>query len=429
MIETVIRNHIVKHMVENKLFSNKQYGFIKGRSTVLQLLCAMEKWTEALDNGNRTDCIYTDFRKAFDKVPHKRLLSKLRAYGIKGNICKWIEDFLKGRDQRVTVNGARSEWERIISGVPQGTVLGPILFVIFINDLPDLLESLLFLFADDSKISREIQNETDQEILQEDLNRMNEWSKEWLLEFHPDKLKHLQISQHYEEDEYTYMVGEDQAIRVMKEKDLGVVVDYQLNFEGHIKEKVKKANSMMGMIRRAFQFLDRITFVPLYKALVRNGIEYGGAVWSPHKMKDIEKIEGVQRRATKMIPGMREKPYQERLRMLRLPTLRHRRIRGDMIETYKILHGVYDQEVTPTLTLKSKLGLELRGNSMKLHQYRARLDVRKFSFTQRVVPIWNSLSKEVVTAPSVNAFKNRLDQWWKDKESVYNFRVDIMTEI
>ena len=142
----------------------------------------------------------------------------------------------------------------------------------------------------------------------------------------------------------------------------------------------------MGMIRRTFQFLTRKTFIPLYKTIVRNGIEYGGTVWSPYKMKDIEKVEGVQRRATKMLPGLKDKSYQERLRILNLPTLRHRRTRGDMIQTYKILHGLYDKEVSPKLTLKSELGKVLRGHTMQLHQHRARLDVRKHSFTHRIVP-------------------------------------------
>ncbi len=428
MLEKIIRDHMVEHMVKNNLFSNGQYGFIKGRSTVLQLLCAMESWTEAMDNGNKTDCIYTDFKKAFDKVPHKRLLKKVRAYGIEENICKWIEDFLKDRSQRVTVNGTRSEWEKVKSGVPQGTVLGPILFIIYINDLPEILESLLFLFADDSKIWREIKEEEDKHILQSDLMKMKEWSIKWMLEFHPDKLKHLHISSSWDEEEFVYYVGDDPAKKVGKEKDLGVTVDYLLNFENHMSTKVKKANSMMGMIRRTFQFLNTKTFLPLYKALVRNGLEYGEAVWSPHKMKDIEKIEGVQRRATKLLPGMKERSYQERLKILRLPTLRHRRIRGDMIETYKILHGIYDKEVTPKLILKKELGKELRGNTMQLHQQRTRLDIRKYSFTHRIVPIWNSLSKEVVTAPSVNAFKGRLDKWWRNKEAVYNYKKDILSE-
>ena len=154
----------------------------------------MDNWTKALDEGKSVDCIYADFKKAFDKVPHKRLMVKIRAYGIKENICNWIEDFLKDRKQRVSVNGKYSAWEKMISGIPQGTVLGPLLFVIFINDLPENIESLIYLFADDCKIWRVIESMGDRETLQRDLQKMKEWSKIWLLQFHPDKLKHLQIS-------------------------------------------------------------------------------------------------------------------------------------------------------------------------------------------------------------------------------------------
>ena len=197
--------------------------------------------------------------------------------------------------------------------------------------------------------------------------------------------------------------------------------------------KTKKANSMMGMIRRTFQFLDRKMFIPLYKALVRSGIEYGGAVWSPYKMQDIEKVEGVQRRATKVLPGMKNKSYEERLHILKLPTLRHRRIRGDMIETYKILHGIYDKKVSPKLTLKSDMRWRGedgagRGHRLSLFQPRVRLQSSKNIFTNRVVPVWNSLTNDIVLAPNVNVFKNRLDKWWEKKASVYNYRAGVLEE-
>ena len=352
--EKIIRKHIMEHMTKNELFSKRQYGFLGGRSTVLQLLCAMDNWTEALDEGKTVDCIYADFKKAFDKVPHKRLMVKIRAYGIKENICNWIEDFLKDRKQRVSVNGKYSAWEKMISGIPQGTVLGPLLFVIFINDLPEDIESLIYLFADDSKIWKVIESMGDRETLQRDLQKMKEWSKIWLLQFHPDKLKHLQISRKpTEEDQrHTYFVGDDKAKRVGSEKDLGIHMDKRLEFEEHTDIKIKKANSMTGMIKRTFQFITMDMFNVLYKTVVRSGVEYGQAVWQPYMMKDIEKVEGVQRRATKMLHGLKDKSYEERLRLLKLPTLRFRRARGDMIETYKIIHGIYDKEAAPKLELR-----------------------------------------------------------------------------
>ena len=173
-MEKLVRSHILNHMKSQNLFTKRQYGFISGRSTSLQLLEVLDKWTEALDNGQYVDCIYMDFQKAFDKVPHKRLLEKIKSYGIVGTTLNWIEDFLKNRTQKVMVNGAGSEWENVTSGIPQGSVLGPILFVIYINDLPDTVESDSYLLADDTKIFRIIKGEDDKEILQDDLTKLEE---------------------------------------------------------------------------------------------------------------------------------------------------------------------------------------------------------------------------------------------------------------
>jgi len=356
-------------------------------------------------------------------------MKKVRAYGIHENICQWIEDFLKDRKQRVTVNGEVSDWETVISGIPQGTVIGPILFVIYINDLPDLIVSTIFLFADDSKIWRGIKDAKDIEILQADLQKMKEWSIKWLLEFHPDKLKHLHIARDNEDPNYTYYIGEDKAKTTYMEKDLGVTVDAHLSFEDHMNKRVKTANSMMGMIRRGFQFLDRTMFLPLYKGMVRSGIEYGGPVWSPYKMKDIEKVEGVQRRATKVLPGMKEMAYEDRLRKLKLPTLRHRRIRGDMIETYKIIHKLYDPKVAPTIRLKKDMGRGggSRGHALEIFQPRARLESSRNIFTNRIWKVWNSLTTHIVTAPTVDTFKERLDKWWEGNPAIYDYRLAVVS--
>jgi retron-type reverse transcriptase len=168
-MEKLIRTHIIQHMKVNDLFSNKQYGFIAGRSTALQLLEVIDKWSEPLDEGLDIDCIYTDFQKAFDKVPHKRLIKKIENYGITNPILSWIQDFLTRRYQQVSINGETSNQKEVTSGIPQGSVLGPILFVIYINDLPEAVESAAYLFADDTKIFRVINSLDDQHILQNDL--------------------------------------------------------------------------------------------------------------------------------------------------------------------------------------------------------------------------------------------------------------------
>jgi hypothetical protein len=255
-MEKLVRKHILNHMKSQNLFTKSQYGFISVRSTSLQLLEVLDKWTEALDNGHYVDCIYMDFQKAFDKVPHKRLLEKIKSYGIVGPTLNWIEDFLLNRSQKVMVNGAGSEWENVTSGIPQGSVLGPILFVIYINDLPDTVESDSYLFADDTKIFRISKGKDDKETLQDDLTKLEEWSDKRLFKFHPEKCKHMKISKSKNEETNSYkLLGQD-IETVTQEKDIGVIIDSELTFENHLCEKVTKTTSIFAAMRRTFRYLD-----------------------------------------------------------------------------------------------------------------------------------------------------------------------------
>ena len=425
LMESLIRNHIIKFMQDNKLFSSKQYGFISGRSTSLQLLTMLEEWTKALDEGLSVDCIYMDYRKAFDTVPHKRLLGKLKSYGFTDQIIGWITSFLIGRIQKVTINNQDSKWSSVDSGIPQGLVLGPILFVIYINDLPDIVDSQIYLFADDTKIFRAITNKKDQEILQKDLNTMNNWSDTWLLRFHADKCKHMNINRNFTNREQTthdYKLNDTILQTVEEEKDIGVTIDNQLKFDRHISEKIAKADSMAALIRRTFEHLNNETFVPLYKALVRSQLDYAHSVWAPYKIEHIEEIEKVQRRATKRLPGMSSLSYEDRLKKLKLPTLAYRRLRGDLIEIFKIVKGYYDQNTVKFIKFWTKEATRNspRGQQDKIFPQPAHYDIRKFSFTVRVTKYWNSLPDEVANAPSINSFKNRLDKYSENCPIVYD---------
>jgi hypothetical protein len=176
------------------LFSDKQFGFMGTRSTSLQLLKVLNKWTSVLDEGGVLNAVYMDCIKAFDKVPHTRLLVKMKAYGLSDKMCIWVQDFLSDRKQCVQVNGMKSQWHKVTSGIPQGSVLGPVLFVIYINDLPECVKSDVFLFADDMTIFREIKDDSDASIIKSDLIELFKWSETWLLKFHPDKCKVCQCS-------------------------------------------------------------------------------------------------------------------------------------------------------------------------------------------------------------------------------------------
>ena len=420
VLESIIRNHIMDFMKINKLLTDTQFGFLPGRSSSLQLLKVLDIWTKALDEGYDIDIVYMDYMKAFDSVPHRRLLSKLHSYKFSDQMCGWIQDFLYNRKQLVTVNGENSAWCPVISGIPQGSVLGPLLFVIFINDLPNNVSSNVFLYADDTKIFNTIKSDDDVQILQKDLDNLEEWSNVWLLKFHPEKCKHMRIGRK-SDSTATYTLQGHNLETTHEEKDIGVKIDDNLEFEQHVYEKVQKANQMFGLLRRTFEHLDDTMFIPLYKSLVRTHLDFSSSVWKPTKMKHIEILEAVQRRATKQLPGYGNLSYPERLRKLKLPTLSYRRLRGDLIETYKILSGRdYDRDVANFLPVNQPPTTNLRGHSKKLFLQRAESKLRKNSFSIRIVKIWNSLPEEIVNAPSVNSFKNRIDEFLQHQDIYYD---------
>ena len=346
VLESIIRDEIMKHLTRNNLLNDAQHGFRERRSCLTNLLETLEQWTEILDEGDCIDVAYLDFRKAFDLVSHEHLIYKLTKYGINGKILNWIKDFLSNRKQRVVIRGKESSWRDVTSGVPQGSVLGPILFLIFINDLPTELLSKLSLFADDSKLfSRIIANKNNTNpggtdggaSLQGDLDRVVEWAKKWKMEFNVDKCKVMHLG--HNNPRGTYNMGEKQLEVTEEERDLGVLIDRELDFGKHIRTVVGKANSTLGLIRVSFACMNKTMFLNLYPALVRPLLEYCVQVWSPYKRKYIKLLEGVQRRATKLVPQITDLSYDDRLKALGLTRLVDRRVRGDMIETYKIISG------------------------------------------------------------------------------------------
>ena len=276
VLESLVRKRIIEFMNRNNFFTKKQYGFISGPSTALQLLELLDKWTDALDLGYSIDCVYMDYQKTCNTVPQKRLHNKLTPYGINEQLIAWIDSFLSNRVQQVGVNGERSAWHNVTSGIPQDSVLGPLLFVIFINDLAETVNSDPYLFADDTKIFKMIKSSDDSTRLQEGLTKLEEWSDTWLLRFHPDKCKHMQIGK--KNDDNNYSLHRKSLEKVIEEKDIGVVIESDLTFEKHINEKVNKANQMFATLRRTFQYMDKSTFVQLCISLVRTHLDYASSV-------------------------------------------------------------------------------------------------------------------------------------------------------
>ena len=409
-LEKLIRKRVVEHLETNNLLSKYQHGFRSKMSCLTQLLEYFFDLENALDDGESVDALYMDCRKAFDTVPHEHLIVKLQGMDIDGQVGKWITGFLRGREQRVAVKGCYSGWRAVRSGVPQGSVLGPTLFLIFIDDLLKNLDSPGKLFADDAKIYRRIGGPRDGVILQEDIYKLEIWSQKWLLDSNKDKCKVMHFGP--KNPGYSYSLRGTTLMVTDKEKDLGVIVTPDLKASEQVSRAAAAANSMLGRIRKTFTCMDKEMFLPLYKTLVRPRMEHAIQAWSPYLQKDINKLEKVQRRATKLIPELADKPYEVCLAELNMTTLEDRRHRGDMIEAFKLIHG-FDIVNAGEDFLKLETGSHrdrTRGHALKLQKPRHRTLKRNMFFSSRIIEQWNKLPEDVVTSQSVNIFKNRYDK-------------------
>ena len=278
----------------------------------------------------------------------------------------------------------------------------------------------MFLFADDTKILRHISCQEDVFKLQDDITALEKWSNNWLLRFHPDKCQVMTLGKP-RNIRYThrYTLHHHELEHVPVQKDLVLIVDHRLKFADHISAKVKTANSMMGLIRRSFSFLDGPLFVKLFTAFVRPHLEYAQAVWSPFLKKDIKMIENVQRRATKLIDGFYNYSYSERLAKLNLPSLLYRKKRGDMCEIYKHIH-TYDKRTLPDrFKMRERTS---RGHRFQLERCNAKDGIRGCqtnSFYFRSIKLWNELPENVVDAENIIIFKRRIDLAWLNKKFEY----------
>ena len=416
IMESLIRGNLLRHVENFNLQTEHQHGFTRNKSCLSNLLETLEAWTEALDHGYGVDAVYLDYMKAFDRVPHKRLMEKLHGYGIHGKAHTWISDFLTKGKQRVVVKDATSEWIEVSSGVPQGSVLGPILFLLYVNELPEIVTSGIKMFADDTKMFQVIRSQDDADVLQNNLDSLSEWSDKWLLRFNTSKCKVMHIGYRSSDREYNMLKPDGSGERAVldiseAEKDVGVWISRDLKPSTQCSKSVTKATNVLRSIRRAFRYWDKPSFTMLYKTYVRPHLEYCVQAWSPYFIKDMKLIESVQRRATRLVPSLKHFPYEERLKALDLYSMESRRLRGVIIETFKILKGFTKVDYTQFFTLAETS--RTRGHPLKLLKPRARLGVRQHFFSHRVVDPWNRLSEKCVAAKTVLDFKIELDKQWK----------------
>src|SRR6266536_1931380 len=403
IFERILKEAIVVHLENSKSIKNSQHGFRKNRSCLTNLLEFLDEVSEYIDKGVPIDVIYLDFQKAFDKVPHERLMVKVKDLGITRKVWDWIHNWLLGRKQRVVLVGFHSNWTDVKSGVPQGSVLGPVLFLIFINDIDVEIQNSLLKVADDTKIFGNVGTTEDIERLKRSLHSLFTWSVDWQMLFNLEKCKVIHMETGNVNTEYFMDGVKIQAVE--DEKDLGVIINKDLKVSKQCIKAAKMGNKILGMINRSFEDKSKSTILRLYKSLVRPHLDYCSQAWNPYLIKDIKMLERVQRRATKMIKECKGMSYEDRLKKTGLTTLETRRIRADLIEVYKIVNSIdkIDREL-----FQWKVG-KTRGNSLKMFKKRFRINIGKYGFSNRVIDNWNKLNNDIVTAKSLNLFKGKLD--------------------
>ena len=240
-------------------------------------------------------------------------------------MSNWIKNWLMDREQRVVINGHFSSWSKVLSGVPQGSVLGPLLFTLYINDIDQDVTSSLFKFADDTKCFSEVTSQLDIAALREDMRKISDWSEDWQMLFNTDKCKVMHIGN--KNCGADYKMGDIPLAVVEEERDLGIIVQNDLKVSKQCAKVAATGNRILGMIYRSFNYKSKDIILQLYKSLVRPHLEYCIQAWCPFLQKDIDLLEKVQHRATRMIDNFRTMTYEDRLTTLGLTTLETRRLR------------------------------------------------------------------------------------------------------
>ena len=416
IMESLLKDMIVEHLQTNNLINPSQHGFMPHKSCTTNLLEFLEIVTKLFDEGKSVDLMYLDFSKAFDKVPRKRLILKIKAHGIKGKLLAWIDSWLSDRKQRVVLNGEASEWEDSKSGVPQGSLLGPIFYIVYNNDMDGAVVTLTTSkkFADDSKGAQAIRCAEDRDNLQGCIDNLGDWCSTWGMEFNASKCKIIHIGRN--NPGYDYSMNGEILQNCTNERDIGFNMDRSLKPSTHCNIISRKAHGILSLISRNFHYRDKTTFVNLYCQHVRPILEFASPVWSPWLEGDKKVIENVQRRMVRMISGLQGQNYEEKLLEIGLQSLQCRRDRADMIQVFKIIKGFDDVDYKDWFQLYGDLPVanrpatRLSNDPLNIIMQRSTGDVRKHFFSQRVTPRWNSLPTEVKNSVNVKIFKSSLDR-------------------
>ena len=404
VLEHIIHSQIMKHLDTHQILTDQQHGFRKKRSCESQLILTVQDLASAMEENEQIDAILLDFSKAFDKVSHQRLAIKLHHYGIRGHLLEWIKSFLTNRCQRVMVEGQTSTPAPVTSGVPQGTVLGPLLFLIYINDLPLKVLSTTRLFADDSLLYRRIRSPEDARLLQEDLDKLQVWEKEWQMSFNPTKCEVIRITKKRNPIQSTYQIHGHDLTVTKAGKYLGITISNNLSWNAHVNATVKKANNSLAFLRRNLARCPKDVKAQSYQTMVRPILEYASTSWDPYTVTNIQQLEAVQRRAARFVCGdykTTSSPSQM-IAELGWEPLQTRRANAKLVMIYRITYGLID---IPAPDFLHPSTLSTRGNTLRYIIPYCRTDIYRHSFFPSAIRLWNQLPDRTVTSPTLDAFK------------------------
>lgn len=416
VLEKIIAKHLIKYLEDTGLMNINQHGFRAGHSCLTQLLAHYEKVLQSLENNWDVDVVYLDFAKAFDKVDHGVLLHKLRQMGISGTLGRWLHCFLTNRKQIVANEGAESTLMCVTSGVPQGSVLGPLLFIVFIADIDrDTRGSHVASFADDTRVMRELSLSSDAELLQADLEILYRWADKNNMTFNEKKFEHMRFSAKGNKYcEPRYVAKDGSLISVKSEvKDLGVTLSCDGNFTCHINNVAKNALRQTGWILRTFRSRQPELMLTLYRSLVLPLLEYCCLLWSPWRVGEKQRLERVQRSFTSTISTVKHLDYWERLRALKLYSLERRRERYHILYIYKIKIGQVSNSVNIQFYHQGRLGNLCHIEGIH-HGATTRVKTLKWnSFSLKASRLFNALPRNLrdCNNVSIDTFKHKLDQF------------------
>ena len=399
------------------LINSAQHGFIPGRSCTTQLVEVLHYIGSILDSGKQTDMIFMDMSKAFDKVSHTALINKLRQYKIGGPLLQWFASYLHGRQQRVTILGATSSKKPVCSGVPQGSILGTVLFLLYVNDLPDAVtNSSVACFADDTKIFRRVDSVTDAMLLQEDLNNLESWSNSCGLVFNEEKCKSLSITRCNEPIVYPYKIKGKQLTLTPTEKDLGIWIASDLTWSKHVLNRCARANKLLGYVKRCSGEISNVRARrSLYLYLVRSVFGYSSQVWSPQTVILMQRVERVQ--------SLCSETYQERLVRLHLLPLSYWHEYLDLLFFFKAVNGLINvsSDVLPNAIPQTRTIRSSSGNQTSFRPSKCKTSTYQRSFI-RTTRTWNSLPIALRSPDiTIREFKTALQSYYLTAlEECYN---------